>query len=72
VAIAGRSLVIIGLAAARPAMRLLVVPRARLRLGCGRLLVMYRVRLESATSEQLDVWTERVLTAATLDEVFAP
>ncbi len=31
-----------------------------------------RTRVETATPEQLDLWAERVLTAKTLDEVFAP
>lgn len=31
-----------------------------------------RARVERATLAQLDAWVERVLTAATLDEVFAP
>lgn len=31
-----------------------------------------RARLEAATLDQLDAWVERVLTAATLDEVLAP
>ncbi len=31
-----------------------------------------RARVEAARSEQLDLWAERVLTAKTLDEVFAP
>lgn len=38
----------------------------------GRLADHFRVRIEVATIEQLGVWTKRVLTAETLDEVFAP
>lgn len=38
----------------------------------GRLADQSRARIEVATVEQLGVWTKRVLTAKTLDEVFAP
>jgi hypothetical protein len=31
-----------------------------------------RARIASATSEQLDAWAKRILTAATLDDVLAP
>ncbi|MEM9457006.1 MAG: hypothetical protein AAGF11_22705 [Myxococcota bacterium] len=37
----------------------------------GHLPDRVRVRLETATVEQLGVWTQRVLTAKTPDEVFA-
>ncbi|MEM9461738.1 MAG: PD-(D/E)XK nuclease family transposase, partial [Myxococcota bacterium] len=40
-------------------------------LRFGRLPDRVRVRLETATVEQLGVWTQRVLTANTPDEVFA-
>ncbi|MEM9455703.1 MAG: hypothetical protein AAGF11_16085, partial [Myxococcota bacterium] len=40
-------------------------------LRFGRLPDRVRVRLETATVEQLGVWTQRVLTAKTPDEVFA-
>ena len=31
-----------------------------------------RARVQSAAIDQLDAWTDRVLTAQTLDEVLAP
>jgi hypothetical protein len=31
-----------------------------------------RARVETATSDQLDAWAERVLTAQTLDDVLTP
>jgi hypothetical protein len=31
-----------------------------------------RARVEAATPDRLDTWAERLLKAATLDEVFAP
>jgi hypothetical protein len=30
-----------------------------------------RARIETATVEQLEAWTDRVLSATTLDEIFA-
>jgi len=38
----------------------------------GPLSDVTRARLASATSEQLDAWAKRILTAATLDDVLAP
>ena len=37
----------------------------------GRFSSTVRARIEAATAEQLSVWTKRLLTARTLDEVFA-
>lgn len=44
----------------------------QLALRFGVLPEATRARVERATLAQLDAWVERVLTAATLDEVFAP
>jgi predicted transposase/invertase (TIGR01784 family) len=43
-----------------------------LRLRFGRASEAMRARVEAATSEQLDAWTERVLSASALHEVFVP
>ncbi|MEX1364001.1 MAG: DUF4351 domain-containing protein [Nannocystaceae bacterium] len=42
-----------------------------LQLRFGALPETTRAMVDSAKSEQLDVWVERVLTAKSLDEVFA-
>ena len=41
------------------------------RLKFGRLSAKARQRVEGASAEQLDAWTGAVLTADSLDEVFA-
>ena len=43
----------------------------QLRLKFGALSDAVRARLEAADEASLDLWTERVLFAATLDEMFA-
>ncbi|MFV8750006.1 hypothetical protein ACNOYE_05620 [Nannocystaceae bacterium ST9] len=40
-------------------------------LKFGELPELYRARLAQARPDELDAWTDRVLTAATLEQVFA-